>query len=142
MGVNFRPKRAVAPMEFNRCMRMQGEYTKARLDGLYARYLAGDTPDYVVAAIRHAVVLEQDDDEADAPKRVLVHKSLRHQAVLSVVRMLERSVSVDEVVNLVGMGMDYRQVVMDTRRLIADKQLSSKTGSDGRRYYKAVGDSK
>ena len=143
MGVNFSTdfciKGKATRFEFNRVMRLNGEYHKAQLDGLYLRYLTDDAPEYVTKAMKHATIYTHESlDEMFPRERQMVQKSLRRQAILGVLQMAQRPLSVDEIVPLVGMGMTHRQVVIDARRLIIDRQVTTKTGRNGHRYYRAV----
>ena len=146
MGVNFSAdfcvKGKATQFEFNRVMRLNSEYTKAQLDGLYLRYLTNDAPEYVTKAMQYATIkgLTRDDFviEEKLSKRQLLaeQKNLRQNAILNVLQEYGRALSVDEIVKLLGVSATRGQVMADLRKLTDGKQVTSRYGLKNRRYYK------
>jgi hypothetical protein len=146
MGVNFSTDFCIqgkaTQFEFNRVMRLHGEYTKAQLDGLYIRYVMGKEPIAVAEAMRYATIqnLTHDDFviEEKLSKRQLLaeQKNLRQNAILNVLQEYGRALSVDEIVKLLGVSATRGQVMADLRKLTDGKQVTSRYGFKNRRYYK------
>lgn len=144
MGVNFSAdfcvKGKATKFEFNRVMRLNGEYTKAQLDGLYDRYLQGKEPEYVTKAMRHATIHSRNSlDEMPPRNQQLIQKDARRQAILGVLQIAQRNLSVDEIVKFVGLDTTHRQVVVDAKKLVEDELIIVGIGDDGARYYRVVG---
>ena len=144
MGVNFSAdfcvKGKATKFEFNRVMRLNGEYTKAQLDGLYDRYLQGKEPEYVTKAIRQATIHSRNSlDEMPPRNQQLIQKDARRQAILGVLQIAQRNLSVDEIVKFVGLDTTHRQVVVDAKKLVEDELIIVGIGDDGARYYRVVG---
>jgi len=149
MGVNFSTdfcvKGKATQFEFNRVMRLHGEYNKIQLDGLYTRYLTGKEPEYVTKAMQYATIkgLTRDDfviEEKVSKRQLLIEqKNTRRAAVLNLLRMSGRSLTVDEIIQLLGISATYAQITADLRKLVIGGQVTSRYGKHGARYYKVLG---
>lgn len=147
----------ISLFQFKVAMRKCGEYTNARLDGLYLRYLAGDIPADVataIAGVKPVTAAEVEytarfykKPEGDAAlareRKREADLTARHQKILLTLKTHGKPMTADQIAHGMGIVGEYAQHFL--RQLVAEKLVvvtKVKSGHARKNMYSLAENSK